>query len=116
MAEDSDDAESQVVRRLSVSSRRARLTGLLPGIVLGVGALFPVFLLMSELQWLVMDRAFVLVSGGAAAGAMLGLILAGRWVGEQLWRLRRAPLCRSLARQHGLDEEQVEELANLFSS
>lgn len=110
-----DDAESAVLAVLARSARRTRLVALLPGIVLGAAALLPTFALVNELQWLVMDRAFVLASGGAAAGVMLGCIVGGHRAGEWLWRTRRAALCRSLAQRHGLSEAEVETLSQIVS-
>lgn len=112
---EASDPESEALAVLSTSAQRARLAGLVPGIALGVTALYPTFLLLTALQWLFMDRAFVFVSGGAAALAMFGLILAGRRVGDWLWRARRSMLCGSLAQRYGLTREAVEELARIVS-
>lgn len=109
------DPESEALAVLSRSARRARLAGLVPGIALGVAALYPTFWLVSELQWCFMDSAFVFISGGAAALAMFGFILAGRRVGDWLWGVRRWMLCDSLAQQYGLTREGVEELARIVS-
>lgn len=109
------DPESEALAVLSTSARRARLAGLVPGIALGVAALYPAFWLVSELQWLFIETAFVFISGGAAALAMFGFILAGRRVGEWLWKVRRWMLCDSLAQRYGLTREAVEELANIVS-
>ncbi len=109
------DGEAAALAALTRSARRTRLASLVPGIVLGVLSLYPVFVLVTWIQLEVLDVAFVLASGGAAAGTMLGLILAGRRLGEVAWRLRRAAVCRRLAAEHGLSTEAVEELAGIVS-
>ncbi|MGE0790846.1 MAG: hypothetical protein AB7S26_34545 [Sandaracinaceae bacterium] len=112
---DTSDAESAALSALSQSARRVRLLGLLPGMGLGVAALYPTFVAMTAVQWAILDVAFVAVSGGAAALAMFACILAGRRVGEWLWAARRSMLCASLAERHGLRRESVEELARIVS-
>jgi hypothetical protein len=110
------DSESAIVTALSRAARRTRLVFLVPGIVLGVAAIVPTFWLLTELQWLFMEQAFVLVSGGAAAGALLGCIVGARRLGDWMWDARRPSLCRRLSEAHGTPREDVEQLAQMFSS
>lgn len=89
---------------------------LVPGILVGVAALVPVFSLVTALQWWIMDTAFVAASGGAAAGAMLGSIVGSTRLGAVVWDARRPSLCRRLAEAHRVPRDEVEALAQMFSS
>lgn len=109
------DAEAEVLGALTRSARRARLTFLIPGIVLGVLLLYPVFVLVTWAQFEFLDVAWTLASAGSAAAAMLGSILAGRRLGDMAWRARRARVCRGLAERHGLTPADVDELAGIVS-
>jgi len=110
------DSESAILAALSRTARRTRLVFLLPGIVLGVVAILPTFWLLNELQWLFMEQAFVVVSGGAAAGAMLGCIVGAKRLGDSMWEARRPSLCRQLSEAHGVPRDDVEQLSRMFSS
>ncbi|MCA9610734.1 MAG: hypothetical protein KC619_34300 [Myxococcales bacterium] len=111
----SPDAEAEVLETLTRSARRTRLAFLVPGVAIGVLLLYPVFVLVTWMQLELLDVALVLASAGAAAGAMLGSILAGHRLGAAAWRARRAGLCRALADEHGLARADVEELADIVS-